>query len=231
MLPEIQSAKDLQLQIAYTKDKKKSPKQRQLDNYDRARKIVFEKYGLQLPHPNAIKKVKKNKLFLNGEPKNALPSDIFLKDDLIIIEGTENLSQLEECDNRIKALMYFMMQNKSKSCIGRSHTLIELLKEQLAERRIAKSKIMNYNSKSYCIKSNRARRFINKTNMKLPKGIYMPKSTRDTGMKTYRSDLYHIIEKLNKFSLGLAYDFVTEFARIEEHLHNQKFSILNKMYK
>ena len=142
-----------------------------------------------------------------------------------------NVNGLEQFDSTINDIISYSLMRKDSINIGNAHAIVDMLKIIIKNRRELKVKVANYSTDGYYVKSKETSKWLRSLNIKLPKGY------NDTGDEWYykqgnfleKQDVIHLLEKLDKYSLGLAYDILMRLIEVEENYKNHKLLNIKKI--
>ena len=200
------------LQVAKAKGKFKL----QAQKYDEIR-TQLEEYKLFLQPSGFIKANKKAQSFK------------VLDNAKEIVEV--NVNGIEKFDQMVNDIIAYAVQKQSSINIGSAHTFIDMLKIALRNRRELKSGIECYVDKNYYVKSQAFAEWVSELNIKLPKNIIdNGKYFTKNNISYLASDIKHLLEALDKVSLGLAYDILMKLMEIEKEIKDSKLVQLKKLF-
>ena len=142
-----------------------------------------------------------------------------------------NINGIEQFDQMVNDIISYAVQKEDSINIGSAHTFIEMLKIALKNRRELKSKVENYATKEYYIKCQDFSDWVKEMNIKLPSGFNdNGKYYHKSNLQYHKSDLKHLIEHFDKFSLGLAYDILMKLIEVEKEIKDNKLITLKKLF-
>lgn len=215
----LQRTQAMSMNIANEKKKKGKFNKSTADKYNALAEEVYDRFGIKLVYANYIPPSKKK---ISVVPKDSECSELTtIQDDVL---------KLESLDRQIEAVLLLISKRleEGKVCIGRSHTLLTILREILLDRREVKDKIYPPKNKSYMTKSEEIKKLIEQLGLKVSNKIYINKAKGHSG--GYKADLMHVICDIEKFRLDVAYKICKELAKVYEETEYWAIKKIDKIF-
>ena len=143
-----------------------------------------------------------------------------------------NINGIEQFDQMVNDIISYAVQKEDSINIGSAHTFIEMLKIALKNRRELKSKVETYVTKEYYVKTSHFSNWLQELNIKLPSDFIDDENKYycERNIQYVKQDIKHLLEKLDKFSLGLAYDILMKLIEVEKEIKDNKLTTLKKLF-